>query len=189
MKHLDLKERLHEHGVDLHKAILRDGYDTSHLERAKKSNDAMNPNRPMAHVIEIKLGGPAGETACRFWGSVPIHKVKGTFQVLPGKAIPHPMGHARMNFFGNGAANFSHRIDHFSFGEPTSGLLYPLDGEKLIQVSDAEEFNYILNVVPTRLKTNKFQSETYQYAVTQHSKKLWKPVFILGMTLLVWGSK
>lgn len=95
--------------VDLHKAILRDGYDTSHLERAKKSNEVMNQNRPMAHVIEIKLSGAPGDQACRFWGSVPIHKVKGTFQVLPGKAIPHPMGHARMNFFGNGAANFSHR--------------------------------------------------------------------------------
>ena len=64
------------------------------------------------------------------------------------------------------------RIDHFSFGEPTSGLLYPLDGEKLIQTSEAEEFNYILNVVPTKLDTSKFRrTETYQYAVTQHSKK------------------
>lgn len=69
--------------------------------------------------------------------------------------------------------NQSHfRIDHFSFGEPTSGLLYPLDGEKLIQTSEAEEFNYILNVVPTKLDTSKFhRTETYQYAVTQHSKK------------------
>jgi len=70
-------------------------------------------------------------------------------------------------------SNQSHfRIDHFSFGEPTSGLLYPLDGEKLIQTSEAEEFNYILNVVPTKLDTSKFhRTETYQYAVTQHSKK------------------
>merc|ERR1719447_2761575 len=36
IKHLDLKDKLYEDGVDLHKAILRDGYDTSHLERAKK---------------------------------------------------------------------------------------------------------------------------------------------------------
>ena len=24
--------------------------------------------------------------------------------------------------------NFSHRIDHFSFGDPVSGIIYPLDG-------------------------------------------------------------
>lgn len=24
--------------------------------------------------------------------------------------------------------NFSHRIDHFSFGDPVTGVVYPLDG-------------------------------------------------------------
>ena len=81
------------------------------------------------------MGG--GKAACRFWGSVPLHKVSGVFQIMPGKSLPGEMagffggglGNVRMDFFGGPRANFSHRIDHFSFGEPTSGLLYPLDGE------------------------------------------------------------
>ena len=59
---------------------------------------------------------------------------------------------------------------YFSFGEPSSGLLYPLDGEQIIQTGDNEQFNYIVNVVPTKLKTFKFNTQTYQYAVTQHTK-------------------
>ena len=34
-----------------------------------------------------------------------------------------------------------------------------------------EEFNYIINVVPTKLRTTKFTKDTYQYAVTQHAKE------------------
>jgi len=170
LKQIELKNILHQRGADLHKALLRNGYDSSHLERAKKSGDLIkNAKQPLAHVIEIKMDGTSG--ACRFWGSIPLHKVAGVFQILPGKTIPLPIGPARMNFFGNGATNFSHRIDHFSFGEPSSGLLYPLDGEKVIQDSTNEQFNYIVNVVPTKLRTNKFDQETYQYAVTQHIKK------------------
>merc|ERR1711990_362590 len=116
--------------------------------------------------------GGGGSGGCRFWGSIPLHKVAGVFQILTGKSIPLPgVGPARMNFFGNGASNFSHRINHFSFGEPSSGLLYPLDGEKVIQTQQNEQFNYIVNVVPTKLRTNKFNQETYQYAVTQHIRK------------------
>ena len=52
-------------------------------------------------------------------------------------------------------SNFSHRVDHFSFGSPTSGILYPLDGEIMIQEKKDTQFNYIIKVVPTTLKTFK----------------------------------
>ena len=149
-------------------------------------------------IIHIRQGGDL-PSACRFWGSIPLNKVAGNFHIMPGKAIPHPMGHAHMNFFGAERFNFSHRIDHFSFGSPTSGLLYPLDGDVVIQSEENEQFNYIINVVPTHLKTFRsdkkkfcripmipkcrslllflqittwfrFSMRTYQYAVTQHTK-------------------
>ena len=37
-------------------------------------------------------------------------------------------------------SNFSHRVDHFSFGSPTSGILYPLDGEIMIQEKKDTQF-------------------------------------------------
>jgi len=177
IQHLEMKQRLHDRGVDLHKTLLREGYDTGHLERAKLSNEAQaKAARQRGHVIAINFG--SGKKACRFWGSVPLHKVSGMFQIQSGKTVPGEMagifggmGNVRMDFFGGPKANFTHRIDHFSFGEPSSGLVYPLDGDMIYQSGDSEEFNYIINVVPTRLRTIRFKSNTYQYAVTQHTKK------------------
>ena len=139
--------------VDLHKALLRQGYDTAHLERAKLSADAQaEAARRRGHVIAINFGG--GKNACRFWGSVPLHKVSGMFQIMGGKTMPGEMagifgglGNVRMDFFGGPKANFSHRIDHFSFGEPSSGLVYPLDGDLLYQSDGSEEFNYIFGIL------------------------------------------
>ena len=73
---------------------------------------------------------------------------------MAGKTVPGEMagifggmGNVRMDFFGGPKANFSHRIDHFSFGEPSSGLLYPLDGDVLYQAHDNEEFNYMNGIL------------------------------------------
>ena len=71
-----------------------------------KANEEMGKeNQPMGKVIQIRLDSSQPE-ACRFWGSVPLHKVAGNFHIMPGKAIPHPMGHAHMNFFGAENVNF-----------------------------------------------------------------------------------
>merc|ERR1712126_626188 len=143
---LKLKSAL-EHEGGLSKALLRSGHNATHLERAMAAN--VEAAKVESHkIIHIRQGGdtPSG---CRFWGSIPLNKVAGNFHIIPGKAIPHPMGHAHMNFFGAERFNFSHRIDHFSFGSPTSGLLYPLDGDVVIQSEENEQFNYIINVVPT----------------------------------------
>ena len=139
----------------------------AHLEKAKFANEVQDH---LPKMIQIRVGGD--KPACRFWGSIPLNKVAGNFHIMSGKAIPHPMGHAHMNFFGMENQNFryepnnnslpvsfknffSHRIDHFSFGDPTSGLLYPLDGDLVLQDRSNTQFNYIINVVPTRIKTFK----------------------------------
>ena len=95
-------------------ALLRNGnQDVSHLERAMQANAEMDERQgSMGKVIEIRLGGDQPQ-ACRFWGSVPLHKVAGNFHIMPGKAIPHPMGHAHMNFFG--AENVNFRFTNIKF--------------------------------------------------------------------------
>lgn len=165
-KLLKIKEK-HAKDGGLSKALLREGHDVAHLEKAKSANEF---DDHLPKMIQIRVGGD--KPACRFWGSIPLNKVAGNFHIMSGKAIPHPMGHAHMNFFGMENQNFSHRIDHFSFGDPTSGLLYPLDGDLVLQDLSNTQFNYIINVVPTRIKTFKFSKKTYQYAVTQHTKVL-----------------
>ena len=82
------------------------------------------------------------------------------------------------------ALNFSHRIDHLSFGLPTPGLIQPLNGDLKIANSSkflflirvnfylmyfigSQIFQYFLEVVPTVVQTRYANVETYQYAVTE----------------------
>lgn len=49
-------------------------------------------------------------------------------------------GHAHLSFmFANAQVNFSHRIDHFSFGDMKSGLVNALDGTEKV-TSDSSKF-------------------------------------------------
>lgn len=92
--------------------------------------------------------------------------------------------------------NFSHRIDHLSFGEAIPGLISPLDGTEKItderNVSTPTEiyfyiifcininillllffflanymFQYFITIVPTKLNTYKISADTHQYSVTE----------------------
>ena len=82
------------------------------------------------------------------------------------------------------ALNFSHRIDHLSFGLPTPGLIQPLNGDLkiantsrtlfsmiidfcIIHFQGSQIFQYFLEVVPTVVQTSYANVETYQYAVTE----------------------
>ncbi|NXS09632.1 ERGI2 protein, partial [Neodrepanis coruscans] len=49
------------------------------------------------------------------------------------RAIPHPRGHAHLAaLVSHESYNFSHRIDHLSFGELIPGIINPLDGTEKI---------------------------------------------------------
>lgn len=69
--------------------------------------------------------------ACRIHGSLILNKVTGNLHITPGKSLMVPGGHVHLTglFFGVEATNFSHRINQFSFGIPTKGIVYPLEGE------------------------------------------------------------
>ncbi|KTG33046.1 hypothetical protein cypCar_00050014, partial [Cyprinus carpio] len=71
--------------------------------------------------------------ACRIHGHLYVNKVAGNFHITVGKAIPHPRGHAHLAaLVSHETYNFSHRIDHLSFGEEIPGILNPLDGTEKV---------------------------------------------------------
>uniref|UniRef100_UPI00358FC582 endoplasmic reticulum-Golgi intermediate compartment protein 2 n=1 Tax=Myxine glutinosa TaxID=7769 RepID=UPI00358FC582 len=111
--------------------------------------------------------------ACRIHGSLLVNKVAGNFHVTIGKAILHPRGHAHLAaMVEHNAYNFSHRIDHFSFGEPVVGIVNALDGTEKIANAHAQMFQYFLTIVPTQIKTRKFSANTHQYSVTEKERTI-----------------
>lgn len=66
--------------------------------------------------------------------------------------------------------NFSHRIDHLSFGELVPGIINPLDGTEKIAVDHNQMFQYFITVVPTKLHTYKISADTHQFSVTERER-------------------
>ncbi|MGH0124118.1 UNVERIFIED_CONTAM: hypothetical protein FKN15_016131 [Acipenser sinensis] len=66
--------------------------------------------------------------------------------------------------------NFSHRIDHLSFGEEVPGIINPLDGTEKISVEHNRMFQYFITIVPTKLKTYKIAADTHQFSVTEQER-------------------
>ncbi|XP_061496329.1 endoplasmic reticulum-Golgi intermediate compartment protein 2 [Rhineura floridana] len=109
--------------------------------------------------------------ACRIHGQLYVNKVAGNFHITVGKAIPHPRGHAHLAaLVSHESYNFSHRIDHLSFGELITGVINPLDGTEKIASDHNQMFQYFITVVPTKLHTYKITAETHQFSVTERER-------------------
>ncbi|KAM4676322.1 endoplasmic reticulum-Golgi intermediate compartment protein 2 isoform 1-T3 [Discoglossus pictus] len=109
--------------------------------------------------------------ACRIHGHLDINKVAGNFHITVGKAIPHPRGHAHLAaLVSHDSYNFSHRIDHFSFGEVLPGIINPLDGTEKIAADSNQMYQYFITIVPTKLKTHKVYCDTHQFSVTERER-------------------
>lgn len=109
--------------------------------------------------------------ACRIHGHVYVNKVAGNFHITVGKPIHHPRGHAHIAaFVSHETYNFSHRIDHLSFGEDIPGILNPLDGTEKITNNNNQMFQYFLTIVPTKLHTSKVYADTHQFSVTERER-------------------
>uniref|UniRef100_A0A8C4F4V4 Endoplasmic reticulum-Golgi intermediate compartment protein n=1 Tax=Dicentrarchus labrax TaxID=13489 RepID=A0A8C4F4V4_DICLA len=116
---------------------------------------------------------PTSLSACRIHGHLYVNKVAGNFHVTVGKSIPHPRGHAHLAaLVSHDTYNFSHRIDHLSFGEAIPGIISPLDGTEKISVDPNHMFQYFITIVPTKLKTYKVSAETHQYSVTEQDRAI-----------------
>ncbi|XP_054876382.1 endoplasmic reticulum-Golgi intermediate compartment protein 2-like isoform X2 [Poeciliopsis prolifica] len=107
-------------------------------------------------------------TACRIHGHAYVNKVAGNLHITVGKPIHHPQGHAHIAaFVSHEAYNFSHRIDHLSFGEEVPGLINPLDGTEKITYNNNQMYQYFITVVPTKLNTHVISADTHQFSVTE----------------------
>lgn len=110
-------------------------------------------------------------TACRIHGHLYVNKVAGNFHITVGKSIPHPRGHAHLAaLVSHDSYNFSHRIDHLSFGEAVPGIINTLDGTEKISTEANHMFQYFITIVPTKLNTYKFSADTHQYSVTERER-------------------
>ncbi|CAI5664503.1 unnamed protein product [Oreochromis niloticus] len=97
--------------------------------------------------------------------------IKGAPPAQTKRSIPHPRGHAHLAaLVAHDSYNFSHRIDHLSFGEPLPGIISPLDGTEKIATDSNHMFQYFITIVPTKLNTYKVSAETHQYSVTERER-------------------
>lgn len=113
------------------------------------------------------------QEACRLHGAMNVKKVAANFHITIGRSVPHPQGHAHLNMFiPKEVLNFSHRIDHLSFGLPVPGAVNPLDGVLKIAPTGQHVYQYYMQVVPTRLNTFHRQLSTNQYSVTERNRTL-----------------
>lgn len=112
-------------------------------------------------------------SACRIHGHLYVNKVAGNFHITVGKSIPHPRGHAHLAaLVSHDSYNFSHRIDHLSFGEAIPGIISPLDGTEKVSPDSNHMFQYFITIVPTKLNTYKVSAETHQYSVTEQERAI-----------------
>ncbi|XP_053384719.1 endoplasmic reticulum-Golgi intermediate compartment protein 2-like isoform X2 [Mercenaria mercenaria] len=133
------------------------------------------------HQPALKMGMPKREVepsgppdACRVHGTLEVNKVAGNFHITAGKSVPViPRGHAHLAMMLRPSDyNFTHRIDHFSFGDQSGGVINPLDGEEQVTTYNYHLFQYFMKIVPTEVRTYSHQVDTYQYSVTERSRPI-----------------
>ena len=116
---------------------------------------------------------PGKKTSCRIHGSMDVKKVAGNFHVTVGRSIPHPQGHAHLNVFvPKEILNFSHRIDHFSFGPLVPGAINQLDTTLKVTTDRNHVYQYFLQIVPTKFSTFGRSLSTNQYSVTERNRTI-----------------
>ncbi|XP_036427620.1 endoplasmic reticulum-Golgi intermediate compartment protein 2 isoform X2 [Colossoma macropomum] len=109
--------------------------------------------------------------ACRILGHFYVNKVEGNLHFTLGKAVHYSGGHAHFgSLLTNNVQNFSHRIDHLSFGEVVPGRINPLDATEKITLEREQRFQYFVTIVPTKLRTSELSIDTHQYSVTEQEQ-------------------
>ncbi|CAH0545850.1 unnamed protein product [Brassicogethes aeneus] len=111
--------------------------------------------------------------ACRIHGSLELNKVAGNFHITAGKSINLPRGHIHISaFMSDRDYNFSHRINKFSFGDSSPGIVHPLEGDEVIATNGMILYNYFIEIVPTNVKTFLTSVDTFQYSVKELSRPI-----------------
>ncbi|KAK7869111.1 hypothetical protein R5R35_006582 [Gryllus longicercus] len=116
---------------------------------------------------------PYDPDACRIFGSLVLNKVAGNFHITAGRSLALPRGHVHIStFMSDSDFNFTHRIHRFSFGDPSPGIVHPLEGDEKIATQNMMLFQYFIDVVPTEVETFLTQVNTYQYSVKDHERPI-----------------
>ena len=111
--------------------------------------------------------------ACRLHGQFTVKKLAGNFHITTGRSIPHPQGHAHLNInIPKDSVNYSHRIDQLAFGPPISGVLNPLDSAYHIATQKNQQYQYYMQVVPTKFLTSYNTLTTNQYSVRERNRTI-----------------
>lgn len=117
--------------------------------------------------------------ACRIVGELQLNKVAGNFHITAGKSLHFPRGgHVHlMSFFDPGAQNFTHRINRFSFGRQTSGIVHPLEGDEFVAADKAVSVQYYIDVVQTDIYSFMSHQKTFQYSVKENARPIGEWIF------------
>ncbi|ENN79004.1 hypothetical protein HUJ04_003524 [Dendroctonus ponderosae] len=111
--------------------------------------------------------------ACRIYGTLGLNKVAGNFLISGGKRYMFGLGYQQFRtLISEGEYNFTHRINRFSFGHSSPGIVHPLEGDELILPDPMTVVNYFIEIVPTTVNTFMYTISTYQYSV----KELTRPI-------------
>lgn len=114
---------------------------------------------------------PYDPDACRIYGTLVLNKVAGNFHITAGRSLSLPRGHVHISTLMSDF-NFTHRIHRFSFGDPSPGIVHPLEGDEKITTSNMMLYQYFIDVVPTEVETFLTPVYTYQYSVKDHERPI-----------------
>ncbi|KAJ1655942.1 ER-derived vesicles protein erv46 [Dispira simplex] len=121
---------------------------------------------------------------CIIHGFVSVNKVAGNFHIMAGESSIHDNMHIHTVYsYMPKDYDFSHTINHLSFGQKYPNMVNPLDGSKKVAPVRDLQFQYFLKVVGTELNyLSKPTIMSNQYSVTEHAKQYLALPFTGGNT-------
>ncbi|XP_043483652.1 endoplasmic reticulum-Golgi intermediate compartment protein 2 [Leptopilina heterotoma] len=165
---LSLEQRSHFDTLKTMNSYFREEYHAIHELLWKSNQIALHSEMP-----KRSLQPDYPPDACRIYGSLSLNKVSGNFHIISGKSLSFPGGHIHISsFLTDKEHNFTHRINRFSFGEPSPGIIHPLEGEEKITNESAILYQYFIEVVPTDIDILLRKTKTFQYSVKDHQRPI-----------------
>ncbi|THD20420.1 Endoplasmic reticulum-Golgi intermediate compartment protein 2 [Fasciola hepatica] len=151
--------------------VLRSQYHTLHDLLWKRENLLFSSHldsTDLESLPELQAINPDHLNACHMKGTLYVRKVAGNMHIIPGRPITGLGGtHIHIAPFTSvSEVNFSHRINHLSFGELMPNRVDPLEAVEQISLTNWDSFHYKVDIVPTRVAYMFSTSDTYQYAAT-----------------------
>ncbi|XP_063236945.1 endoplasmic reticulum-Golgi intermediate compartment protein 2 [Bacillus rossius redtenbacheri] len=165
---LSAEQRAHFDGVRHVNSYLREEFHAIQELLWKSGQNTLFGEMPKRTAV------PSHEPdACRVYGTLTLNKVAGNFHITAGRSLALPRGHIHISaFVSEHEYNFTHRVQRFSFGDPSPGIVHPLEGDEKVTDENMMLFQYFVEVVPTEVDTFLQRLTTYQYSVKDHQRPI-----------------